>query len=62
MNHKCWNCGQDLDVPETDIRAAERNRIATRLEDMARVYRATGNGIRYEVYSDAAQLARANGR
>lgn len=62
MNHRCWNCGQDFEVSEKGIRDAERERIAERIERQAQAYRATGNGIRYEIYQDAANLARANGR
>jgi hypothetical protein len=59
MNVRCWNCGNDQEVPLTEERERIKDIIVERLDSMARTYRATGFAYRYQVFSDAVELVRS---
>jgi hypothetical protein len=56
---RCWNCGNDQEVLLTEERERLKNAIIDRLDGMARAYRATGAGLRYEIFSDAVEFVRS---
>lgn len=57
---RCWNCSNDLEVSESEIRQRERERIASMLERIAESYSASSHTLRADTYKDAAARIRNN--
>lgn len=60
MYVRCWSCGNDLEVSESEIRQQEKERLASMLERISQSYSVTGNTRSADFYREAAARIRNN--
>jgi hypothetical protein len=59
VNVRCWNCGNDQEVPLAEERERIKAAVVARLDSLARTYRASGAALRAEIFSDAVEFVRS---